>query len=187
MTRNYLALAIGCLGVCAPAAAEDVSLSMGIRAWQNTWRVNSIAVDAAGNVVRPYQLVGIDAPQRTTGIPFALVRYGSFGVSASAFLGTGYTVLGQGTTRREADVNAAAACDARLGQVASDLLLDAHCWLLLLQQVVDCGEADCDDGSAVDACSLLVRNLLLLGNGRQFGVQSAIQRRNETADRNCFA
>ena len=108
MKANYLALAIGCLGVCAPAAAEEVTVAMGIRAWQNTWRGNGLASDAAGNVIRPYQIIVGESAKETTGIPFALVRYGDFGVSASAFLSTAYTnpLDGASATRREADVNA---------------------------------------------------------------------------------
>jgi len=106
-TKSLVALAAAVL--CATAAAEEVTVSIGMRAWQNTWRGNGVAGDARGTPTFPVQLTVLDSDKEVTGIPFALVRYGNFGVSASAYLPTDYRhfvrVSYDDIRRKEFDVN----------------------------------------------------------------------------------
>jgi len=104
MKATTLALGAVCLAISTGATAEEVSVSVGVRAWNNIWHDNALARDSNGVPVIPRQVVRVDHGPKTTAIPFALVRYGNFGVAASAFTSTTY-VEGP-KPRREYDINA---------------------------------------------------------------------------------
>jgi len=108
--KNNLITQLGCMclafgGVVAPAAAEDISVSAGLRLWSSKWQGNVLR-QVGGATVSTHN----DSGSTTVPMPILSVRYGDFGVSVSQFMSTDYS-LSDGLTssteaRSEYDVNA---------------------------------------------------------------------------------
>lgn len=119
MTKIYrtLSIVIGMIGVIPVAMAqqasggksdaranEDLSFTLGIRFWNTQWNANSFPFSGGKQIV-----AHADSGSKLVPIPTASIRYKDFGVSASHFMNTSYT-LDDGldsfrSSRTETDLN----------------------------------------------------------------------------------
>lgn len=96
-------LSVACI---SPAMADDdLSVSVGLRMWSNQWQANTFPV-VGGTQIAAHA----DSGTKLVPIPIISVRYKEFGVSASQFVETNYT-LSDGLNppfdenRSETDIN----------------------------------------------------------------------------------
>lgn len=80
----------------------DLSVSVGVKAWNTEWTTFSYATDGGGQTV----LTQVAAHDKVIFVPLLSVRFRDFIGSISGYTGTDYEFIGGGTnTRRELDAN----------------------------------------------------------------------------------
>lgn len=89
----------------AQTNASEVSISAGVRTWMNDWQGNSTSLGSNNQKT----LLHMNSGTTVSIIPFALIRYRDFGISASTMLPQSYSASDglktETTTRQEYDVN----------------------------------------------------------------------------------
>lgn len=105
-TLKWLSVAVFTAVFATSAMADDdVSISAGVRLWNNQWQANSFPLTQAGVTVASHA----DSGSTLATIPVVSLRYKDFGLSASQFIEKSYTLSdGAGSAdnkRSETDVN----------------------------------------------------------------------------------
>ena len=114
-TLKWLSVAVFTAVFATSAMADDdVSISAGVRLWNNQWQANSFPLTQAGVTVASHA----DSGSTLATIPVVSLRYKDFGLSASQFIEKSYTLSdGAGSAdnkRSETDVNLSYALNPRV-------------------------------------------------------------------------
>jgi hypothetical protein len=102
MTKNLLLAFVLCFAGMAQAQESNLSVSVGVRAWNTQWDTFTYRVIGVGNQV----VIQAPADEKLVLVPLMSVRYGDFVGSLSMYPSTDHRFFdGEVRTRKEFDVN----------------------------------------------------------------------------------